>query len=92
MEEISGVIMIGAACGAVLLISALRRRTELLLGFLVRGGLGTAAIYFINAFLASQGLARGVGIGAVSVLVSGILGLPGVALLYGINICRIWLA
>ena len=45
--------------------------------------------FFINQFLESQGMDRTVGINLVSFLTSGFLGLPGVALLYGILLWEI---
>ena len=57
-----------------------------LINFIMRAVLGTLAIYFINMFLQSQGFAWRVGIGPFSIIASGLLGLPGVALLYGINV------
>ena len=85
--RMEGIIMIGGACGLVLLIAAMRSKTELLLNFILRCVLGTLAIYFINAFLDAQGFPGHVGIGAASVIVCGTLGFPGVLLLYGISIC-----
>ena len=43
-----------------------------------------AVIFFVNYFLDSRGIDMAVGIGPVSLLTSGVLGIPGVALLYGI--------
>lgn len=92
MELGNGVFMIGAACGLVLLITAMRSRTELLLNFILRGVLGMLGIFFVNTFLASVGLSWHVGITAFSAVVSGALGIPGVLLLYGIDICARLLA
>ncbi len=72
-----------------LLIGAVRSKAEWLLNVAMRSILGTIAIYFINGVLASRGIALGVGINAVTVLTSGILGIPGVLALYGIGIYRI---
>lgn len=72
--RMEGIIMIGGACGLVLLIAAMRSKTELLLNFILRCVLGTLAIYFINAFLDAQGFPGHVGIGAASVIVCGTLG------------------
>lgn len=55
----------------------------------MRGILGTIAIYFINAVLEKMGFSLGVGINAATVLTSGILGFPGVAVLYGIHFFKI---
>jgi pro-sigmaK processing inhibitor BofA len=84
MENMNGALMIGIAFALVLLIAAMRSKTELLINFIMRAVLGTLAIYFINMFL--QGFAWRVGIGPFSIIASGLLGLPGVALLYGINV------
>lgn len=89
MEKYLGTILIVAACVIVLLIGAMRRRTEWLLNIILRGVLGTISIYFINMALAGWGITSGVGINAVSVLTSGILGFPGVAALYGIGLYQL---
>ena len=62
---------------------------EQILNILLRGILGTIAIYFINSALEAMGLSLGVGINAVTVLTSGILGFPGLLALYGIRIYKI---
>lgn len=62
---------------------------EKLLNILMRCILGTIAMYFINTTLHKMGLSLGVGINAVTVLTSGILGFPGLLALYGIGIYRL---
>ncbi len=62
---------------------------EQILNILLRGILGTIAIYFVNFALAAIGISSGVGINAVTVLTSGILGFPGLVALYGIGIYKI---
>ena len=73
----------------VLLIGAVRSKAEWLLNMVMRSILGTIAIYFINGVLASMGIAMSVGINAVTVLTSGILGIPGLLALYGIGLYKI---
>ena len=51
--------------------------------FIVRAILGVGIIFFANQFLGQKEIAVKVGINAISILTSGFLGLPGVALLYG---------
>ena len=58
--------------------------TEIVVNFIVRAFLGTAVIFFVNQFLDSQKIPVAVGLNLITFLTSGILGLPGVALLYGI--------
>lgn len=60
------------------------RRSGIIINFLVRALTGMALIFFVNEFLAARGLDVSVGLNAISFLISGTLGLPGIALLYGI--------
>lgn len=53
--------------------------------FFVRIIVGIALVFFVNEFMSSQGISVQVGINPITVLTSGILGVPGVALLYGIS-------
>lgn len=84
-----GIISIIGACVVVLLIGSMRKRLEWLLNLIMRSILGTVAIYFINGALAMQGVSLGIGINAVTVLTSGILGIPGLLALYGLGIYRL---
>lgn len=54
-----------------------------LLNFIVRASIGIICIYFLNEYLAMEGIALQVGVNAITFLTSGSLGLPGVAMLYG---------
>ena len=85
----SGTLVIIFSCALVLLVGALRKKTEWMLNILMRGILGTIAIYFINDALLGMGIPIEVGINPVTVLTSGILGFPGVAVLYGIGFYKI---
>lgn len=85
----SGTIIIIAACVAVLVVGAVKRKAEWMLNVLMRGILGTIAIYFINNVLLGLGISVEVGINPVTVLTSGILGFPGVLALYGIGLYKI---
>lgn len=88
MNVQNGITGIVAVCAAVLLIGALRKKSEGLLNFALRMVLGTATIYFANMGVAALGMEGGVGINAATVLTSGILGFPGVAALFGIFFYR----
>lgn len=63
-------------------------RREGIVNFVMRCILGVIAIYFINTALAGRGISLGVGINVYTVLTSGILGIPGVAALYGIGLYK----
>ena len=83
-----GTILIVASCVMVLLMGAVRKKIEWLLNIIMRSILGTIAIYFINGGLASIGISLGVGINPITILTSGILGIPGLLALYGLGIYR----
>lgn len=86
MENNMGIGLIVAACIMVLFMGAVKNKVEWLLNIIMRGVLGTIAIYFINGGLATLGISLGVGINAVTVLTSGFLGIPGLLALYGLGI------
>lgn len=88
-DKFIGFIILVAALAAVLLIGALKKRAEWLLTFLFRGVTGTVMIYFINLLITSTNMGFEIGINPVTVLTTGILGFPGVLLLYGINFVKI---
>lgn len=64
-------------------------KAEWLLNFALRGIMGTIAIYFINMGVTFLGFTSVVGINAVSILTTGILGIPGIVMLYGLSIYEI---
>ena len=85
----SGAVIIIVFCALVLAVGLIRKKTEWILNILMRGILGTIAIYFVNEALLAMGIPIEVGINPVTVLTSGILGFPGVVALYGIGIYKI---
>ena len=81
-------ILIAGACIAVLLIGAVRGKMEWMLNIVMRSILGAIGIYFTNMALAAVGISLGIGINILTVLTSGILGIPGLFALYAIGIYR----
>lgn len=57
---------------------------QFLVNFIVRAILGMGIIFFANQFFVHKDIAVEVGFNVISFVVSGCLGLPGVAMLYGI--------
>lgn len=88
MDNYIGGIMIAAACFSVLLIGAFRKKKEWIINVILRMVTGTVAIFFLNGFLISQGVSIAVGINPITVLTSGILGFPGLIMLYSINLYK----
>ena len=72
----------------VIFIGAVRRKMECVINFVLRMVTGTLFIYFINRITHYYGLDISVAINPLSILVSGFLGIPGVAVLYGINLYK----
>lgn len=64
----------------------MKNKTEILLNFLLRAIFGMIAVFLINSFLRDKGLQGSIGINPLSFVTSGLLGIPGIALLYGINL------
>ena len=87
--EISGAAAIIFVCVLVLLIGAFGRKAEWVINFVLRAVMGTIGIYFLNNFLIVRDISVIVGINPMTVLTSGILGFPGIAVLYGINFFKV---
>ncbi|MDE7014995.1 MAG: pro-sigmaK processing inhibitor BofA family protein [Kineothrix sp.] len=89
MDNYMGGIMIVGACIFTLMIGAFRKRKEWIINFIFRSVIGTVSIFFLNGFLVSQGISIAIGINPITVLTSGILGFPGLFMLYGINLYKL---
>ena len=82
-----GFVILGVIIVAiVLLFIAIKRKSVVIINFVLRGVLGTIAIYLINQTLLWQGIKFSIGINPLTVLTSASLGFPGILLLYGIKI------
>jgi inhibitor of the pro-sigma K processing machinery len=88
MENLGGMAAIVGVCALVLVIGVLGKRAEWLVNFVMRAVMGSVGIYFLNYLLAVQNISLAVGINPVTVLTSGILGFPGIAVLYGIDLFK----
>ena len=62
----------------------MKEKNQFWVNFIVRAILGMGVIFFANQFLVYKEIALNVGFNVVSFLISGCLGLPGIAMLYGI--------
>lgn len=86
MNYFGGASAIIFMCVVILCMISLRKKMEFLLNFMLRAVTGMIAVFFINEALAAQNVSVLVGINPWTALTSGILGIPGVALLYGIRL------
>lgn len=89
MERSSAVAAIIFVCVIVLLVGAFGRKIEWIINFVLRAVMGTIGIYFLNNFLMLKDISVTVGINPMTVLTSGILGFPGLVVLYGINFFKV---
>jgi inhibitor of the pro-sigma K processing machinery len=65
----------------------MKNKKQILVNFLIRVICGFAIIFCVNQFLAWKEIQINVGFNVISFLVSGLLGVPGVAMLYGVVAC-----
>ena len=77
--------VLAGVCGLVLLILVMKKKAQFFLNFLLRAGVGAAMIMWVNSILIKQGIVISVGLNLWSLLTSGSLGIPGVALLFAIS-------
>lgn len=85
-DNFPGFMVILVILAVVLLIGAVRKKAEWIMTFLFRAVVGTLVIYFVNMALTSYSIPIAIGINPVTVLTAGVLGIPGIAALYGINL------
>ena len=85
MNIVSAMQVLAGACGVVLFIVLMRQKMRFLLDFLLRTGFGAVLILCGNRLFEQQGIAIFVGLNFWSLLTSGTLGFPGVALLFVIS-------
>ena len=83
------ILLIMGVCVLVLLALAWRRQLEWLVNLLLRGVLGAVSIYFINLAVTAQGYPVLVGINPATVLTYSVLGFPGLAALYGLQVLHL---
>ena len=86
MELYQGAFLIIAVLGIVMLIIAVKTNSNLVLNFVLRSVGGSLFIFLINQWVEMEGFSLSVGLNPGTVLTSGMLGFPGVVLLFGIKI------
>ena len=89
MEIGQGILCLAGVCAFVLLVAGWQKRRAVLKNFFLRLAAGMAVIFAVNIILAKTGIDVSVGMNPISIFTAGTLGLPGVAMLYGIAGCRL---
>lgn len=78
-------LIIGIVTILVILIGLLKYKARLLFRVLVRMILGGISIYFVNFILGQNGISTIIAINPLTILTSGLLGFPGVFLLFAVH-------
>lgn len=78
--------MIGLVTSFVVLIVVLKSRANMVLRFLIQSVLGGILIYGMNQFFFTQNIVSTIALNPLTVLTCGFLGIPGVLLLFCIQI------
>ena len=86
MEKYQGEIFIIAVCGIIMLILLVKTNSNLLLKLTIRSLIGSIFILVGNYILQLYGFSFNIGLNPGTVLTTGILGFPGVILLFSIII------
>lgn len=85
MDNYQGVVIgLVAVCALILLLTAINKKSEVLLGAACRLVVGSVLICFGNISVVLLGFSGGVGINPTTLLTCSILGIWGVAALFGI--------
>ena len=84
MDSNTVIIAMLIVCGVVTVIAVLAEPIKWLIRLILSSAIGTAFIYVLNMILGGMGIT--VGINPITVLVSGFLGLQGIAALYIVRI------
>lgn len=85
MEQAESAFIIIGMLFIVIFIGAVRRKTECVINFVLRMVFGMVFIYFANQAFRYLGMNITVAVNPVSILTSGFLGVPGIAVLYGVQ-------
>jgi len=78
--------MIGLVTSVVIIIAVLKSRASIIFRFLLRAVVGAVLIYGINQFLLTENIVSIIALNPLTVLTVGFLGIPGVLLLFVIQI------
>lgn len=86
MEQYQGEIIIIGVCGIIILILTVKANSPFIFKLILRSLVGSILILGGNQLLHLYGFAGNIGLNPVTVLTTGILGFPGVILLFSIII------
>lgn len=85
MDKALAMWILAGVCVTILFLILLKQKMQFLLEFLLRTGVGAAIILVVNNVFLQWGIPTLVGLNFWSLLTSGILGIPGVAVLFVVS-------
>ena len=88
MDIGQGIIWLAVICVIILCIAGWQKKKVIITNFIIRLGMGIVMIMTTNFFLAQARIDVAVGLNPFSLMAAGILGVPGIAMLYGIAGCK----
>lgn len=86
MGQYTDLIILFSGITIVFFVALILKKSTIFITFLLRGILCALIIYFVNLGFVAADISVSVGYNSVTLLTSGILGFPGLLLLYGIKI------
>lgn len=86
MNDYTGVLWIAGILGIILIMGMIKSKAEWIINLILRGVAGMLGIYFVNMLAAGSLPEISLGYNGITFLISGILGMPGVLLMYGIGL------
>ena len=89
MEQYTDIIILFSGITIFFFLAVFTKKPTLFITFMLRGLLGGMIIYFANLGFQKAGILVSVNLNSASLLTSGILGFPGLLLLYGIKIYKL---
>ncbi len=89
MGQYTDLIILFSGITIVFFLALILKKSTIFIHFLVRGILCTLIIYFANMGFASANMSVSLGYNSATLLTSGILGFPGVLLLFGIKLYKL---
>lgn len=86
MSDYTGVLWIAGILGITLIMGMIKSKAEWIINLILRGVAGMLGIYFVNMLVAGSLPEISLGYNGITFLISGILGMPGVLLMYGLGL------
>ena len=84
MDQEKILLLMIIVCIMFIVLCIVKRRPDLILELGLRALIGVAAMYLLNFLLALKGSQVAVAVNGGTALINGLLGLPGLIMLYGL--------